>query len=284
MTRTLIIGTGDMAHALCHMFQNHNYKPSEHCLAISKPGLSRRFLKSYVGFHDTGVPLVHLEEAIYISDIIILAIPAIALKEFLGKHFDSMRNKILVDVTNSNVRGEDLQAMLGLTDTPWVKAFNDNGAVDLLSDKPHSKKKTVTTVCGSKLEAVYEVKRFAEEAMGFAVKIVPCELYQKIAMHQNSLGDDWVHAAYIIIMLFALCEVYALVRYNVCAGYDWYHLALQVTNKAICWTALDAFALTMLPGLLARFQDAIYDTKMLDKPKWLIFGLRIRKPLGLLAL
>jgi hypothetical protein len=57
-----------------------------------------------------------------------------------------------------------------------------------------------------------------------------------------------------------------------------------VTNKAICWTALNAFALTMLPGLLARFQDAIYDTKMLDKPKWLIFGLRIRKPLGLLAL
>jgi predicted dinucleotide-binding enzyme len=196
MTRTLIIGTGDMAHALCHMFQNHNYKPSEHCLAVSKPGLSREFLKSYLGLHDTGVPLVQLEEAIHISDIIALAIPATALKEFLGKHFDSMRNKILVDVTNSSVRGEDLQAMLGLTDTAWVKAFNDDGAIDLLLDKPHSKKKVVTTVCGSNLEAVQDVKRFAEEAMGFAVKIVPCELYQKIAMHQNSLGDDWVHAAY----------------------------------------------------------------------------------------
>jgi hypothetical protein len=74
------------------------------------------------------------------------------------------------------------------------------------------------------------------------------------------------------------------VRYNLWAGYDWYHLTLQVTNKAICWTALNAFALTMLPGLLARFRDALYDTKMLDKPKRLLFGLLIRKPLGLLAL
>jgi hypothetical protein len=35
----------------------------------------------------------------------------------------------------------------------------------------------------------------------------------------------------------------------------------------------------MLSGLLdCCFHDALYDTKMLDKPKWLIFGLQIWKP------
>ena len=124
MTRTLIIGTGDMAYALCHLFKNHNYDSSEHCLAVSKPGLRINFLKKQPAFHDTGVPLVDLD-AITISDIIILAIPATALKVFLGKHFATMHEKILVDVTNSSIRGEDLQAMLGLTETLWVKAFNE---------------------------------------------------------------------------------------------------------------------------------------------------------------
>jgi predicted dinucleotide-binding enzyme len=284
MTRTLIIGTGDMAYALCHLFKNHNYKPSEHCLAVSKPGLNHQFLKSVPGFHGTTVPLVELEDAMAMSDIIILAVPASALKGLLGKHFSSMKNKILVDVTNSSVRGEDLHGMLGLTGARWIKAFNDNGAVDILLDKPFSKKSMVTTICGRNLDAVDKVKIFAEEALGFSVKIVPIHQYQEIAMHQDSFGDDWIYATYTILVLFFLAELYAILRYNVFKGYAWYHLAIQVTNKAICWTALNAFALTMLPGLLARMYDAFHHSKMKDKPKLIRFGIKIRKALGLIAL
>jgi hypothetical protein len=187
-------------------------------------------------------------------------------------------------VTNSGTPGEDLQALIGLTQTPWVKAFNDNGAVNLLLDQPHSKKPKVINMCGNNLDAVATVKVLAEEALGFSVKIVPCELYLDSAMNQNSIGDDWVYATYSMIALFVLTEIYAVVRYNVWKDYDWFHLPIQVTNKAICWTALNAFALTMLPGLMARFFDALFADKSMDKPKWIVFGLKIRKALGLLAL
>lgn len=195
-----------------------------------------------------------------------------------------MKNKILVDVTNSSVRGEDLHGMLGLTGARWVKAFNDNGAVDILLDKPFSKKSMVTNICGRSMDAVDKVKSFAEEALGFSAKIVPVDQYQEIAMNQDSFRDDWVHATYIILVLFVLTELYAILRYNVFKGYAWYHLPIQVTNKAICWTALNGFALTMLPGLLARMYDAFHYSKMLDKPKLIRFGLKVRKALGLLAL
>jgi hypothetical protein len=35
---------------------------------------------------------------------------------------------------------------------------------------------------------------------------------------------------------------------------------------------------------MTRLFDALYNSKMLDKPKWIRLGLTIRKPLGLLAL
>ena len=61
-------------------------------------------------------------------------------------------------------------------------------------------------------------------------------------------------------------------------------LPIQVTNKAICWTSLNSFAICMIPGLMSRFFDAIYNNKILDKPKWIMYGLSIRKPLGLISL
>jgi len=284
MTETLIIGTGDMAHALCHLFKNRNYKGREHCLTVSKPGLSTQFLKSKPTFHDTGVPFADLEDAIEASAIIIFAVPASALRGLLGKYFPLLRTKVLVDITNSNMRGEDLHGMLGLTETQWVKAFNDNGAVDMLLDQPYNKKPMLTTMCGTDLNAVDKIKRFAEEALGFGVRIVPIDQYSKIAMHQNSVGQDWIYSTYIVLVLFVLTETYSVLRYNVFKGYAWHHLPIQVTNKAICWTSLNAFALCMLPGLLARMYDTFQHTKMKKKPDFLLFGLRIRKALGLLAL
>ena len=284
MVNAIIIGAGDMAYGFCRLFKNHNYNAEEHHLAVTKTGLRKGFLKNHRVFHDTGVPLISMDKALVSADIVILAIPSCALKMFLNNHYAELRDKILVDVTNSSVPGEDLHAMLGLTDARWVKAFNDNGAVDILLDKPYGKKSMVTNMCGKNLDAVKMVRAFAEEALGFDVKIVPYARYQDIAMHQNSLGEDWVQAAYVMLVLFALTEVYALVRYNVWKGYAWFHLPVQVTNKAICWTSLNAFAFSMVPGMMAHFFDAIHKNKLKTKPKWIRWGFTIRKPLGLLAL
>ena len=284
MVNAVIFGAGDMAYGLCRLFKNHNYNVDENRLAVTKPAFSKQYLKHHQTFHDTGVPLVHMEDAMFTADIVILAIPSHALKPFLNTHFIGLKNKILVDVTNSSVPGEDLQSMLGLTNARWVKAFNDNGAVDILLDKPYAKKSLVTTMCGKDLEAVRIVKDFAEEALGFHVKIVPHARYQDIAMNQDSLGEDWVHAAYLTIFIFILCEIYALVRYNVWKGYEWFHLPVQVTNKAMCWTALTSFALSMVSGIMAQFHDIVHANKMTTKPKWIVWGFKIRKQLGLIGL
>jgi len=69
-----------------------------------------------------------------------------------------------------------------------------------------------------------------------------------------------------------------------CFNTEWYHLALQVTNKGICWAALNGFALTQLPGLLARIHNAVYSDSLSDKPKMLRWALGIRKHVGLLSL
>jgi hypothetical protein len=73
-------------------------------------------------------------------------------------------------------------------------------------------------------------------------------------------------------------------RYNVKKGYDWSHWPVQVTNKAVCWTAITGFTLSQLPGVLARMSNAIYGDSLRSKPKWLLSFLAMRKHLGLLSL
>ena len=85
-------------------------------------------------------------------------------------------------------------------------------------------------------------------------------------------------------MIFAVSELYAVLRYNVFKGYSWYHLPLQVTNKGICWTALNGFAVSQVPGLCARMYNAFYTESLRNKPQWILWSLGIRKQVGLLSL
>ena len=286
MLHTVIIGTGDMAYGLCHLFRNHNYNSKDYTLHVTKPGLSTDYgRKSHRFFHDTNVQLIGMSEALQYADIVIFATPSSALKQVTNDYYSLLKDKILVDITNSTVPGEDLHSMLDLVpNSRWVKGLNDVGAVDILLDKPSSKKPLTTILCGNNVQAVQAVKKFAQEALGFDfVKIVPHSRYHDISMNQTSMNQEYNHAAYIMIILFVLTEVYAIMRYHVWKGYEWYHLPLQVTNKAICWTSLDTLSLCMIPGLMARYFDSIHNNKMLDKPAWIRYGLSIRKPLCLLA-
>jgi predicted dinucleotide-binding enzyme len=310
MMHCVIVGTGDMAHGLAHLYSNNKSAFSGHTLEVTKPGLEKSG-----SFHNTGVPLGKFSEALDRADIVILAIPASVLKRFVYENYPHLRSKILVDVTNSSIPGEDLISLCRLTQVRWVKAFNDIGAVDILLNKPFSKNKVATTMCASDKITLAIVKRYAEETLGLAVKVVPQERYYDVAMHQNSLGTEWVHATYVMLIVFAFTELYAILRYNVYKGYgtmlfcvsnddgvalhdktnlqllsvlysisDWFHLPFQVTNKGVCWTALNGFALTQLPGLLARIGNVVQKNTLLTKPSCLQWALRIRKQVGLLSL
>lgn len=59
---------------------------------------------------------------------------------------------------------------------------------------------------------------------------------------------------------------------------------MQVTNKAICWTAITGFSLSQLPGVFARLSNAIFGNTLRNKPTWLLRFLEIRKYLGLVSL
>jgi predicted dinucleotide-binding enzyme len=125
MAYIAIIGTGNLAHGIAHLFMNYNSESSGNVLAVTKPGMET----GSGSFHKTGVPLVNFEEALCRADTVILAIPATALRTFVTDHIYHLKDKVLIDATNSNVRGEDLDAMLCITNIHWVKAFNDIGAV-----------------------------------------------------------------------------------------------------------------------------------------------------------
>jgi len=281
MVQVAIVGTGDMSHGLSHLYSNNNSYTSGNYLTVTKPGVHHKQL-----FHSTGVPVETLENAIEKADIVILAIPASQLQNFLIANLTVLRSKILVDVTNSYYEGEDIQGALRGRDhqISWVKAFNDIGAVDVLLDKPHSKTQFRTKMCSSDMDALKVVKAFAEESLGLSVKIVPFERFNDIKSSQNALGREWIHAAYILLFVFAYSEFYAVLRYNVYKGYAWYHLPIQITNKAICWTSLTGFALSQVPGILARFSNAWVRDNLARKNSTLVWSIKLRKHLGLLSL
>lgn len=195
-----------MARGLAHLFSNNNGKISGNSLEVVKG-------RGYGEERDK------LERSLESADIVILAIPAQALKTFVADNFHILRHKILIDCTNSEVRGEDLAGLCGLTDVRWVKAFNDIGAADILLNKPFSKTKICTTICSRDKKSLEIVTFFAEESLGLSCKAIPFEQYENIAQHQNSLGEEWIHASMLILFIFALTETYAVLRYNVFKGY-----------------------------------------------------------------
>jgi hypothetical protein len=79
-------------------------------------------------------------------------------------------------------------------------------------NNPKSKGKIPTKMCSRFPDAVEMVKAFAETSLGFDAKIVPYNRFHEIAQHQNSAGEDWVKAAYLILVIFGLAELYSIMR------------------------------------------------------------------------
>lgn len=208
MVRVAIIGTGDLAYGIAHLFQNNNSESSGNFLEVTKPGI-----KQEGTLHDTGVKIQDFDDVLDRANVLILAIPASALDTFLANYANRIQDKILVDATNSTVPDEDLNTILAGSNVRWVKAFNDIGAADVLLKKPADKMKTNSKMCSPDPDALQTVKEFAEKSLGFNVKIVPYEQFSAIAQSQNSLGYEWMLATWIMVGVFIITQVYNILRY-----------------------------------------------------------------------
>ena len=207
MVRVSIIGTGDHAYGLAHLFKNNNPMWSGNYLEVAKPNYDKG---GY--FHDTKIPISDFQDVLKHSDVIILCLPSSAIKTFVFTYFADLKDKILVDPTNSSIPGEDLESILACSNVRWVKAFNDIGAADILLNQPYFKRKILTKMCSRYADALFVVQEFAQVSLGMDVKTVPYENYHEIAAHQNSLGNEWMVSTFILMVLFVLTEIYAVLR------------------------------------------------------------------------
>ena len=248
--RIVIVGTGDLAYGLASFYRNNNGFDSGNTLQVTKPNLNPKM--EGTPLHNTDVPIANFDESIKAADVIILAIPAAALQIFVPEHYSRIKNKILVDPTNSRKNGEDLRALLDVTDVRWVKAFNDVAALEGMVSKASDKTKVPAKMCSPSHESLEVVKSFAEKSLGFDVKVVPYERYADIANSQNSLGTEWVIASVYQFVFFVIFQIYNIFRHHVNKGYEWYNFPLFVTNKALAWVVLHGFASAMIPGRLSR--------------------------------
>jgi predicted dinucleotide-binding enzyme len=237
MVCVTIIGTGDLAHGLAHLFYvnnnngngdtavaNDHYVQRSHQLLVTKPGLRPgATVGSTSTFHETAVPLVDMNEGIARADVIVLAVPASALRLFLAEYHDRIKegNKIVVDATNSPRRGQDVISILTKSSSPpnstttmiqSVKAFHDIGAVEALLDKPANKRKIPVQMCSNYPNALAVVRAFAEESLGLDVKVIPYQHYGQVAQVQYRLDESWISAIVIMLLLFAVTETYAIFR------------------------------------------------------------------------
>ena len=132
MVHVAIIGTGDFAYGLSHLFKIHNSPYSGNELEVTKPNLNKEGT-----FHDTRIPLTNFDDALIRADVLILAIPGSAIKSFVSRHLGKLKSKILVDVSNSDHEDVELEKYnFDLQKIHWVKAFNDVGAIEMLLHKP----------------------------------------------------------------------------------------------------------------------------------------------------
>ena len=95
--KCLIIGTGDMAHALTNQFKKTPKDETMHSISIASP---TREYKPDTTFHNTGVAFVELKEGMKSADVIVLCIPGRAMEAFLNEHVDNLKHALLIDVNN----------------------------------------------------------------------------------------------------------------------------------------------------------------------------------------
>jgi predicted dinucleotide-binding enzyme len=286
--RVIIVGTGDMAHGLGNMYYCNGSKANGSYEVFATEPLPDVDIGEYLIADGDTIPIIDLDEALQTGDMFIMCIPSRALKPFLKTNFSKLKeDAILVDCTNSKQTNDDLAGSLDSLGLDifarWVKAYNDNGAVNLLQQKPNTKTVLVTEICGPDKQAVKEVAEFTAQ-LGLSPRVVPMERFDKLRGSQDTIGEEWIHSAILMTVLFCLTFLYViLAAWQRPAGFEWYQLPTRFCSKAFAWTATYGFALSLLPGVLARLDRQLRGPKA-KICRTLLWGLGIRKHVGILAL
>ena len=108
--------------------------------------------------------------------------------------------------------------------------------------------------------------------------------YLAIRGDQSGIGKDWGEAACFITILFIFIMIYTIVQYSQRPHFHWKEFPpTRVFGKMTAWTATWGLAFSLLPGVLARLIKQIRGPQA-ELSALLLWGLNIRKEVGLLAL
>ena len=165
----------------------------------------------------------------------------------------------------------------------WVKAFNDVGAVDIISRK--SKSKLATRMSAVDSAALSAAKDFAEIAMGFEVQASYHN--DRKTSEQNSIGKEWKHAAYVALFFYTAFLLIVVATYYIVWPYPipGYQFSVKSHNKVMSSTAMSLFAFSLLPGTFARIVKAWNrGNSMYRFHPVILWGLGIRKHTGLIGM
>ena len=127
------------------------------------------------------------------------------------------------------------------------------------------------------------VKKVATEIFGLDPKVVPIDQYDVIEDSQATIGKEWIDALIFNTTLFVLICIYVLFQYEQQPHFHWRQVPNRAFSKIAAWVASWDFAFCLLPGTLARIIKQFYRTQVELHPL-LMWGLRIRKHVGLLAI
>ena len=188
--RISIIGTGNVGSALARVFARNDV---EACVANTRGPESFRELAAEVG---PTVRAVALEEAVG-SDLIILAIPFLAVESFGGSRAD-WNGKTIVDATNAFMLPNAEELLAGRPSTEivaeafpgaeTVKSFNQLPANVLVRDRSAEEGKQVIFVSSDSESASTRVARLAERLGYSAIEVGRIDGGGRLIQARNALS------------------------------------------------------------------------------------------------
>uniref|UniRef100_UPI00358FA6A3 metalloreductase STEAP2-like isoform X1 n=1 Tax=Myxine glutinosa TaxID=7769 RepID=UPI00358FA6A3 len=204
---------------------------------------------------------------------------------------DSLRGKVVVDVSNRDRRGAtgpsnaEMLAEI-LPEARVVKAFNTLSAWSL-QHGPRDASRHVP-VCSDCMEAKAEVMQLAR-TLGFT----PVDMGSLLSAHELEeiplrLFPDWRMPVLLSLGLATGAYIYAFLQdvihpFIMKQRSEFYRIPVELVNKTLPVVALVLLSLVYLPGVLAAVQQLRYRTKRRRFAPWLDSWLRSRKQLGLLS-
>ncbi|KAJ3397463.1 Metalloreductase steap2, partial [Chytridiales sp. JEL 0842] len=210
-----------------------------------------------------------IAEAIFHSDIIILAIPFKTHPQFIKTYTPHLSGKLLIDVSNGQLSNstksiaEHLEHSLASLTPPHlppprvVKAFNTISAY-ALSSTSATNSNTIVLVCGSNKKDVSTTIRIAR-SIGFT-NVSDCgtlKASRDIEKLPFQFFREWMGSLWISVFTFLFFLCWVVWRYNIYTPetYPWHHLTNHLTNKAVAALSLNLVAFTYLSGCIAEMYN-----------------------------